>query len=161
MCLILRESFGNTHRTEKTHGGTVSVPRWGLLVLLVAGMLGGCSEYHVDLHPRSPGPTPLSNTPIPTDPAMEMRQWDVSEALYVNDAVFAHPIYSPLQVDQFRYEGNSVIEPVLFLADVIYIPFGMFIQYPWTYEVSKSLSAAPSYTLMPPLPEGAQPISRY
>jgi len=137
-----------------------SIRKSGTFVLVV-GMLGGCQSFHASLAPRSPGLSPLSNTPIATDPAMATRQWDVTEALYVNDAVFAHAIYSPLQVDQISYKGNAAVEPVLFLANLIYIPVGIFIQYPWTFEANKSLSAPSSYTLMPPLPQGPQQPSTY
>jgi hypothetical protein len=126
-----------------------------------AGMLAGCQAFHVGLTPRSPVTGGLSNAPIATDGAMEKRQWDVTQANYVNDAVWAHPIYSPLQVDPVSYKGNGVIEPVLFLVNVAYIPFGLFIQYPWTFEANKSLAFPPSYTLMPALPDGAQSPSTY
>jgi hypothetical protein len=129
---------------------------------LIAGLLAGCQDFHVQLDPRSPvGAAALENTPIATDPAMDKRQWDVSEANYANDAVWAHPIYSPLQVDELPYKANAIVENALFLGNVCYIPVGMFIQAPWSFQANKSLALPPSYTLMPPLTEGAQVPSTY
>jgi hypothetical protein len=129
-------------------------------VAMMAGLLAGCQSFHAQITPRA-AVTELSNTPITTDGAMDKRQWDVSQANYVNDAVWAHPEYSPLQVDRLSYKLNAVVEPVLFMANVVYIPFGMFVQFPWTFEANKSLAYPPSYTLMPVMPDGAQIPSTY
>ena len=131
-----------------------SIRKARLLTMMVGlGMLTGCE---LTVHP---GPSKsLSTISIPTDQAMQARQWDVSTTGYVNDGVRAHPIYQPLQLPPEQYELNAIGEPVLFLANLIYLPVGVFIEYPWSFEVSKSLVLPPSYTLMPPLPDGAEPM---
>jgi hypothetical protein len=131
-----------------------SIRKPAITALIIGmGMLAGCQ---VEMKPHDFGPAPLSSTPITTDQAMEVRQWDLSVASYANDAVLAHPTYSPLQPDRLKYDGNAILEPILFLGDVVYIPVGMIIKFPWEFEVNKSISAPASYTLMPPLPDGAE-----
>jgi len=123
-----------------------------------AGMLAGCQ---VQNGPRAPVAGPLNSAAIATDGAMDKRQWDVTQANYVNDAVWAHPFYSPLQPETLPYKGNAVTDTVIFLGNLVYIPVGMFIEYPWTFEANKSVSAPPTYTLMPALPDGPQVPSTY
>jgi hypothetical protein len=127
-------------------------------LIVGAGMLAGCQ---MQMHPRNPGPEALNSTVIATDPAMDKRQWDVTQANYVNDAVWAHPIYSPFQPITLPYKGNAVTDTFVFLGDIPCIPVAMFIAYPWTFEANKSVSAPPTYTLMPPLPDGPQVPSTY
>ena len=69
--------------------------------------------------------------------------------------------YSPLQPTTLPYKLNAVTDTAVYLGDVVYIPVGMFIDYPWTYQANKSVSAPPTYTLMPPLPDGPQVPSKY
>ncbi len=127
-------------------------------LIVGAVMLAGCQ---VQNGPRAPVAGPLNSAPIATDGAMDKRQWDVTQAIYVNDAVWAHPFYSPLQPTTLPYKLNAVTDTAVYLGDVAYIPVGMFIDYPWTYQASKSVSAPPTYTLMPPLPDGPQVPSKY
>jgi hypothetical protein len=128
------------------------------MLAMVTGMLAGCS---VSLEPKNPGPLTLSNAPITTDAAMQTRQWDATDANYANDTVWAHPFYSPLVPDTYSYKANAVTENVIFLGNVIYIPVGLFVQFPWTYQANESLALPGTYTLMPPLPEGAEPVPTY
>lgn len=130
------------------------------VMMLVAGvgMMGGCEAQ---IHPKTPGPEALSSYAIPSDPAMEKRQWDVSFSKYGNDAVLAHPTYELLEAKAENYEINAVTEPVFFVGNVAYIPVGAFIEFPWKFEINKSVSAPPTYTLMPPLPDGAEIMPTY
>jgi hypothetical protein len=134
--------------------------RKSMLMLIGAGLLGGCT-FQMQPKPLSDGN--LSSTPIATDSAMEKRQWDTTEADYGNDAVFAHPFYAPLQPTSlnYRWRLNAFTEPWLFLGNDLYLPVGLFIQFPWTFQVNKSISAPPSYSLMPVLPDGAEPVPVY
>ena len=116
-------------------------------------LLGGCQ-----LQQNVPPPEALNSTPIQTDPAMQKRVWDPSAAIYANDAVLAWPNYAPLQPVDLPYELDAVTGTPLFLGDLCYIPPGMFIEPPWSLEASKSLSPPPSYTAMPPLPNGPEPL---
>jgi hypothetical protein len=119
-------------------------------------MLGGCQ-----LERNTPGPEALSSTPIQTDPAMQKRQWDPSAAVYANDTVLTRPDYTPLQPLALPCITNAVTETVLALGNLCYMPAGVFLQFPWTMEVNKSLSTPSSYTMMPPLPDGAEPVPTY
>ena len=125
-------------------------------VLLGLFMLGGCQ-----LENNTPGPEALSSTPVTTDPAMQKRQWDPSAALYVNDAVLTRPDYTPLQPIALPCIANAVTDTVLCLGNLCYMPAGVFIQFPWTMEVNKSLFTPSSYTMMPPLPDGPEPVPTY
>jgi hypothetical protein len=115
----------------------------------------------VHLQQRIPPTEQMSDAPIPTDGAMALRVWDPTPAFYVNDAVWAWPNYSPLQPGVLPYELNIFTEPFLFLGNLIYIAPGVFIEIPWNFEVYKSLSPPPSYTAMPPLPNGPEQLPRY
>jgi hypothetical protein len=147
MCLILNFVRGRAHREQAP---------WALVLGMV--LLAGCQ---VQNGPRAPVAGPLNNAPIATDGAMDKRQWDVTQANYVNDAVWAHPNYSPLQPKTLPYKGNAVTDTLAYLGNVFYTPVGMFITYPWIFEANKSLALPPTYTLMPALPEGAQVPSTY
>jgi hypothetical protein len=131
-----------------------------MLILIGMGMLAGCQW---EREPRPPTNGNLSDAAIPTDQAMDKRQWDSTQAHYANDGVFAHPNYSPFRPTPLdnRFRLNALTEPWLYLADVAYIPVGVFIDYPWSFRVNKSISAPPSYTLMPALPEGQEPVPTY
>jgi hypothetical protein len=128
-------------------------PKAAMFSLLV---LAGCQ-----LQQNVPPPEALSATPVRTDPAMQKRAWDPSAAIYANDAVLAWPNYSLLQPIDLPYELNSLTETPLFLGNLCYIPPGMFIEFPWSLGASKSLSTSSSYTVMPPLPNGPEPLPTY
>jgi hypothetical protein len=130
----------------------------GLLAIAAIGSVGGCQAQ---LGPKPPWNGGLSDAAIPTDHAMQLRQWDTSSTFYVNDAVLAHPFYSPLQSEQIRYRLGALSEPVFFLADAFYLPVGVFLEYPWEMQVNKAIAAPPSYTLMPALPNGPEPVPTY
>jgi hypothetical protein len=125
-------------------------------VVLGLFLLGGCQLEH-----NTPAREALNSTPVKTDPAMQKRQWNPSAALYVNDAVLTRPDYTPLQPIALPCIGNSVTDTVLFLGNLCYMPAGVFVQFPWTMEVNKSLSTRSSYTMMPPLPRGPEPVPTY
>jgi hypothetical protein len=150
-----------------------STRKLGLMTLAVgAMMLCGCQQANEDakaqidafhIVKRVPPPEPMNETVILGDPALGLRQWDPSACFYINDAVVAGPTYAPIKVGAMDYWLNAPVEQILFLVDLLYIPPGVFIEYPWSNEVYKSFTAQPSYTLMPPLPQGpAQvPTSTY
>jgi hypothetical protein len=132
-----------------------------------AALIGGCSSMDsvkdtakdvVHLQQRVPPTEEMNNSPVMGDGAMALRQWDPTPGFYVNDAVWAWPNYSPLQPGPLPYEMNILTEPVLFLANLVYIPAGVFLEPPFILEVYKSISPPPSYNVMPPLPGGAEPI---
>jgi hypothetical protein len=144
-----------------------STRKLGLMVLAIgAVMLGGCQDakeqtekqvnaFHLEKH--MPPSEPMNHAVVVGDPALDLRQWDPSSAYYVNDAVIAGPTYAPLQVAAMDYWLNAPAEQALFIMDLFYIPVGVFIEYPWSDELYKSFTAKPSYTLMPPLPNGPEP----
>ena len=151
-----------------------STRKFGLMMLAAgAMMLCGCQQANEDARAqidafhivkRVPPPEPLNETVVLGDPALEIRQWEPSAAIYINDAVVAGPTYAPLKVTAMDYWLNAPVEQVLFLVDLVYIPAGgVILEPPWSDEVYKSFTAHPSYTLMPPLPNGpAQvPTSTY
>jgi hypothetical protein len=129
-----------------------------MLFMVGVGMLAGCQ---VQMQPHTATDGNLNTKPIATDQAMDKRQWDNSASYYANDGVFAHPFYGPLVTEAQRYYLNAFSDSVLFLADLAYLPVGVFIEYPWTFQVNKSVTAPPSYTLMPALPDGPEPVPTY
>lgn len=134
------------------------------ILFAAAVIAAGCSsventaESTVHLQQRIPPTEAMNNAPVQIDGAMVLRTWDATPAIYINDAVWAWPDYSPLQPGALPYELNVLTEPVLFLANLAYIPVGVFLEVPWKFEVYKSLSPPPSYNVMPPLPNGPEPV---
>jgi hypothetical protein len=128
---------------------------------ILAAILMGCQSVHVSDQSRSPYEEHLDTTPITTDGAMARRQWDVTAARYAQDAVVTQPNYEPLQLDRLAYEGNAILEPVFFIGNTFYLPVGLVLTPPWTWQVNKSLKLPEGYTLMPALPPGAEPIPTY
>jgi len=120
-----------------------------LAVACAAPLVAGCQIEH-----RIPGPEPVNATPIVVDQAIAQRNWDPAPALYTNDVVMAFPDYSPLRAKNNKY--NPVVETPLFLANIAYMPVGVFIDPPWVMVGYKSMSMEPTYTAMPPLP--ASPV---
>jgi hypothetical protein len=139
-------------------------------MMFVAGamFLTGCAEtkqytkddtkaFYLDKH-HIPPPEVLNPTVVLGDAAIDLRRWTPSSAFYVNDGVVAGPTYTPLKVTRLHCCGNALVEPILFVANSVYTPFGCFIQAPWADVVYKSFTADGSYTLMPPLPNGPQKL---
>ena len=135
-----------------------------MIAAMAVGILAGCQSFqlvHFTTRARPPYPERLDTTPITTDGAMAERQWDVSVTGYANDAVVTQPTYTPLQLDQLAYEGNAIFEPVNFIVNTFYLPIGLVVTPPWTWQVNKSLSLPQGYTLMPVLPEGPERVPTY
>jgi hypothetical protein len=144
-----------------------------MMLLAATMLLGGCQTmkqdarddtkaFYIDKNSRHiPPPEKLNETVVLGDPAMDLRQWTPSSAHYVNDVVVAGPTYSPLKVSQLHCGGNAIVEPVLFFANSLYTPFGCFVTAPWADIAYKSLTTNPSYTVMPPLPNGPSKAPPY
>jgi len=113
-------------------------------VACAAPLVAGCQIEH-----RVPGPEPVNTTPIVVDQAMVKRDWEPVPALYTNDVVMAFPDYSPLRAKNNRY--NPLVETPLFLANIAYMAYGVFVDPPWIMVGYKSMSMEPTYTAMPPL----------
>lgn len=119
-----------------------------ILGLAAATMLPGCVIEH-----RLPGPEPVNNTPIVTDQAMARRDWRTAAALYTNDTVMAFDDYAPLRAKNSHL--SFLVETPLFLANTLYAAYGVFIIPPWELVPYKTISMAPTYTAMPPMPPTA------
>jgi hypothetical protein len=126
--------------------------------LLAISWLGGLLVAGCQLQQHAPAPEPLNATPINTDSAMALRQWGPTSAYYQNDSVYTWPDYAPLQPKPLQYELNLFTEPVLFLGNTFYLPVDAFMEPGWREQIFKSMSCPPSYTLMPPLPGGPEPV---
>jgi hypothetical protein len=128
-----------------------------LLLISSVSLLGGCQVRHM-----TPGPEAMNNTPLIIDQAMQIRGWEPTAAEYTNDVVMAGDTYSPLQPiwhDDNRIDAVS--QNFAFLANVAWLPVGIFIYPPWEYYPYKSLTEPPTYTAMPPLPDAAEPTPVY
>jgi hypothetical protein len=133
-----------------------SIRRARMLVLIVGGaMLAGCEAQ---IGPRNPPRMAVDTTPIRTDNAMAIRQWEPISAGIPNDGVLAYPTYEPLEPTGLPYKLNAVTETFLFMGNTIYTPVGVFIEVPWKFDAYKSFLPAPGYTWMPPLPDGPEPV---
>jgi hypothetical protein len=119
-----------------------------LLGLVAATMLPGCVIEH-----RLPPPEPVNNTPIVSDQAMSHRDWNAVPAHYTNDTVIAFDNYSPLKAKNARY--SALVETPLFIANMFYTAYGVFIIPPWEMVPWKSMTMEPTYTAMPPMPPTA------
>ena len=133
------------------------IKRCSLLLISSAALLGGCQ-----VRPMTPGPEAMNDTPVIIDQAMQIRGWEPIDAEYNNDVVMAGDTYSPLQP---IWHGTNRIDAVsqnfAFLANVAWLPVGIFVYPPWVYYPYKSLSEPPTYTAMPPLPDAEEPVPVY
>jgi hypothetical protein len=116
-----------------------------LAIFCGAPLLPGCEIEH-----RLPPPEPVNSTPLVIDQAMVKRDWQPARAHYTNDVVMAFPDYSPLRAKNNKY--SSLVETPLFLANIAYMAYGVFVDPPWEMVGYKSMSMEPTYTAMPPLP---------
>jgi hypothetical protein len=139
----------------------------GLIGILASSiLLTGCEQFESAkqsfyVQKRVPPPEPLNQPPEISDPALAVRPWAPSPTYYANDDVIAGPNYTFLCVRELPDSLNAPVEQLLFVANLLYIGPGVFLEPPWKDEVYKSLTTDPSYTLMPPLPPGAEPMPTY
>ncbi len=133
----------------------MSLIRNGLAAIAGAMLFLPMAACHVDQ--RKPPAEPLNVSLVQTDPAMAERSWNPSVATYKNDGVMAWPTYSPLKSNALPVHEAVVTDPILFIADVAYIPVGMVIDRPFNMVEYKSLSTPPTYNAMPPLKPATQP----
>jgi hypothetical protein len=151
-----------------------------LATLPIALVVAGCNHGSaVTLDGEAAGDSDLVAAPPRMDEAIDLRDWPVTLATYENgDTIAGSRAFlfetnpegtgqQPLNADGTRPEGQgraeageAVLEPLVFLANVITLPVGIFMPPPGEAVRSEGMELPPSYTLVPPVPPAATPSTR-
>jgi len=123
-----------------------SIHRLAVSGVLALSLLAGCQRTGV-------APVAKMNpTPMITDEAMAIRNWDQSRALYSNGSVIAYPTLFPYQSDaENNYYANVLIEPALLVAQTAALPITAVVTPPWTPVNYHGVYVDPTYTADVPL----------
>lgn len=133
--------------------------RRSLLALALAGIvpaIGGCNLKYQR-------PVVAANDEIPTDEAMEARQWPQQEALFANSSLVAFRNRFPYNYEttrEQRTELGYIASPLAFIAQSIWFPITFFKNPPGTKQTFRTVEYEPTYTAMPSRPEPVEGISR-
>ena len=119
----------------------------GTLVLSLAG----CQR--IATSPR----LPVNEEPMLVDQAMQLRDWDRSDAYYTNTSFVAGPVgflFEPSYTNP--YWSYAVLEFPLFVGQVLALPVTLWLPPPWTPVNYSGGKVEPTYHGMPPLPPPPQ-----
>jgi hypothetical protein len=127
-----------------------------LLSAMVIGGGAGCqgvSTYQGDR---------LDDTPVPIDPAIVARDWELTQVEYAPTGIYMTPTLYSFQSRPLGYgAGYSTVftELPLFGLNVLLMPIQIFAEPVWKEDEFRALTIPPTYTGMPPLPppQGAEP----
>jgi hypothetical protein len=116
----------------------------GLAVAMV--VVGGCQS-------TNQYPVARTNpTPIKSDQALALRQWDQTQALYAGGAVTAYPTLYPYMTDPANGDlANVFWAPTLFVGQTIALPVTAVATPPWEETSSRGVYTPPTYTADVPL----------
>ncbi|MGH7176457.1 MAG: hypothetical protein ACREJC_03665 [Tepidisphaeraceae bacterium] len=102
-------------------------------------------------------PDQTNPTPLVVDQAMELRNWEQSQAMYENMTVIAGPT-------GFLYEGPpdghnysyAVLDVGIFLGNICLMPYAYCLTPPWGAVEYRGITMPPTYTAQPVLPPGIE-----
>lgn len=127
------------------------------LVALAGLTLVGCSTQQPLTY------EPVNQTPIVGDEALALRaDWPKSTAQYPSGSVIAYSTRFPIDSNlPHPTSGNVVLEPALFLAQVVMLPVEFIVNPPMQEQRWYDAQLPPTSTLQPPLPpRGGAPVQR-
>lgn len=130
-----------------------SMTKYALIAALA--LVGGCVER------SSMTVGPISQDPIKTDQAMELRPWDKSVALYENGGVSTYPTgfaYVPEDNDpSYAYYGSDM---GVFGVNLVTMPYTFYKNPPWERSMTSTGVRIPeTYTANPPQPGVAEDVT--
>lgn len=130
-----------------------NVRRLAVVFALGLGALGGGLIGCQRVVP-SPSISPVNNTPIVVDPAMQHRDWDRSTSYYQNGATVAGGTSFMWQTHE-TVPGNwrPVTDIPVAGANIISEPVGIFVESPFGKQVYRGEAVPPTYTANPPVPQ--------
>jgi hypothetical protein len=119
-----------------------------LLGIVLAGvLLGGC-QRSVNVPVGT-----VSQTPMETDEAMQIRDWERSVAYYQNPRFIAGPTgfwyETPYYPPQWWYAASDT---ALFALQTLGLPVTLIVQPPWTAVEYAGETVEPTFHGMPPMP---------
>jgi hypothetical protein len=127
--------------------------RWVKVAAIAClGLAAGCQMYTA-----APPPAPVSAAPIKQDPAMELRQWQLTRAEYTNDRVSAGATLQTFDTQPGPLLNNAAGDPLIFVANTLLMPFGIFVPQNWGAVDYKSMHMEDTYTGNEPLPQTPAP----
>jgi hypothetical protein len=126
-----------------THNGVVFTLTLGLIVF------AGCQRT---IPP--PIASPVNNTPLVIDEAMQIRNAEPSTSYYATGAAVAGGTGYLWQTHETIPDGYRRYTDVpVCLANFLALPVGVFVESPWEKVVYRGETVPPSYTAQPPLPK--------
>jgi hypothetical protein len=100
-----------------------------------------------------PQSSPVNNTPIVIDEAMQHRDWDRSTSYYQNGGTIAGGTTYLWQTHETIPPGMQRYTDVpVAMANIVSMPVGIFVESPFKPQVYRGEAVPPSYTAQPPLP---------
>src|SRR5687768_10625841 len=131
--------------------------RSGCVVALVLAALAvaGCQGI-------VPPPTrsPVNDSPLVVDEAMQLRDWERSTNYYANGATVAGGTGYVWQTHEAVNPGHRrFVEAPVAVLNIASMPVGVFINSPWERQVIRGETVPPTYTGQPPLPGEPPPPS--
>jgi hypothetical protein len=118
-------------------------------MIIGGGFTSGCQPI------ENIAPDELDPTPIPVDPAMARRDWELSYARYEPTGVISSPTLFSFYSQPYSWGGGystTLTELPLFGLNVLLIPYQIFASPAWREREYRAATIPPTYTAMPPLP---------
>jgi hypothetical protein len=111
---------------------------------LIALTAVGCTETQRGTY------GPVQSEPLTIDPAMQLREWEPTPALYANGDTFAWSTGFAYQPTSTYEQGNYVFDAATFFVNLVTLPVtyareGLHVR-------SQGFVVPPTYTANPPLP---------
>jgi len=104
--------------------------------------------------------SPVNNTPLVVDEAMQIRDWDRSTNYYANGATIAGgTAYCWETADWVNEDHRRFVDAPVAVLNFVSMPVGLFVNSPFEKQVIHGEIVPPSYTGQPPLP-GEPPPNR-
>jgi hypothetical protein len=123
--------------------------------LMVGGVGAGCQSN------VSTATDDYNNAPLVIDEAMQRREWEPVTASYESGDTVAGPTgFKYVPRNDLGYVQTQLVEPALFVGQVLILPINMIAEPPGTDVVYRGAVQEPTYTAVPPLETDFQAIQR-
>ena len=120
------------------------------LLVLMGVMLAAAGCQGV---PKTQPLSPVNNTPLVVDEAMQIRDWDRSTSVYANGAMVAGgTAYCWEAADWVKEPDRKLVDAPVAVLNFICMPVGLFVNSPFEKQVIHGEIVPPTYTGQPPLP---------
>lgn len=100
----------------------------------------------------------MQREPLPTDRAMQQRNWPVTISRYENGSVVTGPTGFAFQSNENLADWQyPFVETPLFVGQVALLPVTLVLAPPWTSENFSGVVMGPTFTAAPPIPRPSKP----